>query len=113
MNDKFYGLLGLAQRARALVSGGMACEQTLKKGKACLIVLAKDAAAEVKEQYTFFANKHRVPLITVDSKAALGVAIGKSPRVAVIVTEPNFCRRLQELCTRDNGGGQDVQNQSF
>ncbi|KAF0195439.1 MAG: ribosomal protein L7AE [Bacillota bacterium] len=100
MNDKFYGMLGLAQRARAVISGTVACEQALKKGKADLIVLADDAAAEVREEYMFLCTKYKIPLLTVPSKAMLGSAIGKSPRVAVVIIEQNFGRRLKELCTR-------------
>jgi len=90
-------MLGLAQRAGALVSGAVACEQALKKGKAGLIIVAVDAAAEVREEYSFIAKKHNIPLISVPAKAALGAAIGKSPRVAVVITEQGFSRRLQEL----------------
>jgi len=97
VNDKFYGMLGLAQRAGAVCSGAVQCQQALKKGKASLIILAEDASDEVREEYQFLGGKNKIPVITVPSKAVLGSVIGKSPRVAVVITEQNFSRRLQEL----------------
>jgi len=97
VNDRFLGLLGLAQRAGAVSSGSVACEQSLKKGKAKLIIVADDAALEVKNEYAFLAGKAGISFLTVPSKFALGAAIGKSQRVAVVVTDDGFARRLQEL----------------
>lgn len=97
MNEKFYGMLGIAQRAGAVSSGAVACQQALKKGKASLIIVADDAATEVREEYSFLAAKHNIPLLKVPAKAVLGSAIGKSPRVAVVITEEGFSRRLKEL----------------
>lgn len=107
MNEKFYGMLGLAQRARKVSSGTVQCEQALKKGTAALIVVADDAANEVREEYQFLSRKHNIPLLSVPTKAMLGGAIGKSPRVAVVVTDPNLSRRLQELWRREDGGGRE------
>lgn len=106
MYERFLQMLGLAQRAGAITSGAVGCEQALRKGKASLIIVATDAVADVHKEYGFVSEHKGIPLVTISSKAELGNAIGKSSRVAIIVTDPNFGRRLWEL-SQDIGGGRN------
>ena len=43
MQNKIYGLLGLAARGRNVVSGEFATENAVKNGSAVLVIVAKDA----------------------------------------------------------------------
>lgn len=100
-------MLGLAKRAHAVRSGAVACEQAIEKGQAKLIVLAEDAADEVKLAYTARARSRGIKIVAVPSKTALGNAIGKSPRAALIVTDAGFAQRLWSM-SQETGGGISV-----
>jgi len=104
MSDKFLQLLGLAQRAGVVVSGTMACTEALKKGKGSLLVVAEDTEPKAAALYRQMAELKAIPFLTVYSQAALGNAIGKSRRALVVVADPNFSRRLQELSLNIGGG---------
>ena len=49
MQNKIYGLLGLAARGRNVVSGEFATENAVKNGSAVLVIVAKDASERAKE----------------------------------------------------------------
>jgi len=104
MNDKFLQMLGLAQRAGVVISGTMACTAALKKGKGSLLVLAGDTEPKAAALYRQMAESKRIPFLTLFSQAALGNAIGKSRRALVVIADPNFARRLQELSLNIGGG---------
>ena len=95
--DKFLQMLGIANRAGAVVSGSLSCEKTLKHGRAKLLILADDAADEVAEGLTHLAVRMEVRVLRYKSRNSLGVAIGKSHRAAIIVTDEGLAKRLYEL----------------
>lgn len=107
MCERFMHMLGLAERAHAVRSGALACEQAMRKGQARLIVLAEDAADEVKLAFATRAHSRGIKIITVPSKTELGNAIGKSPRAALIITEAGFAQRLWSM-SQETGGGISV-----
>lgn len=97
MSQKAYNLLGLAQRAGQVQSGDSGSEALLKKGKVRLIILAGDASDKTKEHFINIAKLGNVPWIEAGEKLQLGIALGKSPRSVVVVTDDGFALRLQEL----------------
>jgi ribosomal protein L7Ae-like RNA K-turn-binding protein len=97
MHDKFLSLLGMAQRAGALVSGTLPVTQNLKRRKGALLIVAADAAEEVIGEARKLASFANVKMLLLHSKVAIGLAIGKSPRALVLVTDQRFAARLMEL----------------
>jgi len=102
--EPFLQMLGLAQRAGGLRSGASGCEQALMTGQASLIVVAVDAADEVRDKLQAVAQRKGIHLVTVFSKSALGAALGKSPRAAIVITDPRFAARLWSM-SQEIGGG--------
>lgn len=94
---KGYDLLGLAQRAGKVVSGEAGVEAHLKKGKGELVLIASDASERTRDQFIFFAKSAGVHYIIAGDKIRLGIAIGKSPRSVLCLTEKGFARRIREL----------------
>ncbi len=47
--DKVLSLLGIAQKAGRVVSGEFSVEKAVKEGKACLVLVAKDASDNTKK----------------------------------------------------------------
>ena len=50
--DKVLSLLGLAARGRNLVSGEFMTENTVKEGKASLVMVGTDASDNTKKMFT-------------------------------------------------------------
>lgn len=112
MYDRFLQMLGLAERAHAVRSGALACEQAIRKGHAKLIVLAEDASPDVKHAFLARAQDSGIKIVTVPSRVVLGNAIGKSPRAALVVTDAGLGQRLWDM-SQETGGGISVEDQSF
>ena len=100
MNDtqrrRIAGYLGLAQRAGKIAAGDSAAKTALIKGKACLLVLAEDAADSVKDDLTALAGEE-VPLLLWPDKADLGLVVGKSRRGALALTDEGFARAILKV----------------
>jgi ribosomal protein L7Ae-like RNA K-turn-binding protein len=101
---KFYQMLGLAMRARALVTGDEACLVAIRSGTAKLTILAGDAGPNTTKKYKDKCTFYHVPILQVGSKERLGAMIGKRERAVIVVTQDGFARRLQELAREINGG---------
>lgn len=97
MIQKGYDFLGIAQRAGQVQSGDAAAEAMIKKGKAKLLILAEDASAGTKKHFVQLAEYKNVRWIEAGEKLRLGIALGRSPRSAIAVTDEKFANRLQDL----------------
>jgi ribosomal protein L7Ae-like RNA K-turn-binding protein len=95
--QKAYDLIGLAQRAGCLRSGDAAVEAIIKKGKAKLLILAIDASERTKQHFINLADYKKIQWIEGGQKNHFGIALGRSPRSVVIVTDVGFARKLTEL----------------
>ncbi len=95
-------MIGLGQRAGMLVSGDMAVKGTLNRGKARLLVIAKDAAARTRRELSGMADSKNVPVISYGSKEELGRLIGKSPRSSVVLMDEHMVRGILGALERGN-----------
>lgn len=93
-NNKALNLIGLCQRAGKLVSGDCMVKSAVKGGRAKLLVLAEDASDRTQKEFYHLVKAYKVKLIKAGTKAELGLAIGKSPRAAVAVTDENFAKGI-------------------
>ncbi len=94
MSGKTLFALGMAQKAGKAASGDLAVRSALKSGKACVLVLAQDAAPNSKKDMYYLAELAGVPVLEELTRSELGHAIGKAPRVAVVITDRNFANML-------------------
>lgn len=95
--QRLTALLGLAQKARKLVSGELAVEQAVRSGKVKLLLIATDASDNAKKGYHDMAAFYGVECHEVLSKTQLGISIGKPHRVALAITDAGFCKSVREL----------------
>lgn len=96
-------LLGLAQRAGAVVKGTRATRLALRKGEARLVVMAADGSRTQREKVLPLAEARKVPLRVLGDRAALGKALGGGPLTAVAVTRSGFAKKIDIL----SGEGQE------
>lgn len=89
-------LLGLAQRAGAVVRGGEATRKAIQKGQARLVVMAEDASPAQLEKILKTMTQRSLPGGYVPSRAQLGDALGAGPLSAVAITKASFATQVSQ-----------------
>ena len=85
MENKVLSMLGLATRARKLVSGEFSVEKAVKEGKAVLVLVAEDASNNTKKLFTNMCAYYQVPMYVISNKESLGHAMGKEIRASIAI----------------------------
>jgi ribosomal protein L7Ae-like RNA K-turn-binding protein len=96
-SNQWMSLLGLANRARKIISGEELTVKEIRSGRAKLILLSADASPNTMKKITDKCNYYHVPLKTVENRDVLGQAIGKEARVVVAVLDVGFAEKLKTL----------------
>ncbi|MDO5695344.1 MAG: ribosomal L7Ae/L30e/S12e/Gadd45 family protein [Eubacteriales bacterium] len=89
-------LVGLAQRASAIASGGFLAERAIRGGHAKLVIVAADAAKNTEKRMRDKCKSYKVPLITYGTGAHLGRIIGKEHRAVIAITDAGFAKAVYE-----------------
>ena len=88
MNNKLYGLLGIARRSGHILIGFDAVRAALLAGKTQLILLASDCSPKTEKELRYAAEGKTCPVIKVEAdKDAFTAALGMQKPVAVIATD--------------------------
>jgi ribosomal protein L7Ae-like RNA K-turn-binding protein len=90
-------LLGLAARARAVVTGTDAVRRAVREGEVARVLLAGDAAPGQAGKLTPLLEARQVPFHFLSTRNVLGAAVGRGPVSALGLTNQNFARRAGEL----------------
>jgi len=96
-SNQWMSLLGLANRARKIISGEELTVKEVRGGKAKLVLLSADASANTTKKITDKCKSYEVPLKMVENRHLLGQAIGKEARVVVAVLDDGFAKKLVTL----------------
>ncbi|MEH7073590.1 YlxQ family RNA-binding protein [Neobacillus drentensis] len=96
-DNQWMSLLGLANRARKIISGEELTVKQIQSGKARLILLSADASANTTKKITDKCNSYEVPFKMVENRHLLGQAIGKEARVVVAVLDDGFAKKMVTL----------------
>ena len=96
-NNQWMSLLGLANRARRIVSGEELTVKEIRRGNAKLVLLSQDASHNTSKKITDKCHSFHVPLKMVENRYLLGKAIGKDARVVVAVMDEGFANKLVTL----------------
>jgi len=105
VSKKVYSLLGLAARAGRLKSGEFSTEQSVKEGKACLVIVASDASSNTKKNFKDMCAYYGIPLLELGDKDMLGHAIGKEFRASIAVLDDGFASSIQKQIDKDSKSG--------
>ncbi len=95
--NQWMSLLGLANRARKIISGEELTVKEIRSGKAKLVLLSADASANTAKKITDKCKSYEVPYKMVENRHLLGQAIGKEARVVVAVMDDGFAKKLVTL----------------
>jgi ribosomal protein L7Ae-like RNA K-turn-binding protein len=96
-SNQWMSLLGLANRARKIISGEELSVKEIRSGKARLVLLSADASENTKKKITDKCRSYEVPIKFVEDRYLLGQAIGKEARVVVAVMDDGFAKKLITL----------------
>lgn len=91
--QKAINLLGLAERARKLVTGTETVISSIKKGKVKAVILASDIHENTAEKVVRTAKNNDVPIIDIFSFDEISKAIGKKRKVLAL-TDSGFYKAL-------------------
>ena len=94
-------ILGLAQRAGAVVPGTSATRRSIRQGDARVVLVARDASSTQLAKIKRTMGKRTVPEVLLGDKATLGAAIGRAPTTAVAVTDASLAGLLLESTNGD------------
>ena len=97
-------LLGLATRARMIVTGEELAIREVRNGKAHLVIVSNDASANTVKKITDKCTFFNVEKHVFGSREDLGHAIGKESRVILAITDAGFAKKLSELLNEYNRG---------
>lgn len=95
-NDKTLSLLGLAVRARKVLSGKGTVLGEIKNHTGAVIFLANDAGANIQKKIRDKAATYHCLIIDQYSKDDLSRAMGKTHRTLALCTDPGFNKTFKE-----------------
>ncbi|MTD30238.1 YlxQ family RNA-binding protein [Planomicrobium sp. YIM 101495] len=105
MNDKkILQLLGLAARARKIISGEELVLSDVRNGQARLVFIAEDASQNTKKKMQDKCKTYKVNLREFSNRAELGHAIGKEQRVVIAINDSGFAKKMVSLLDENNRG---------
>lgn len=109
--SELFGLLGLARRAGAVVSGTEAVRRAIREGEARLVLTAGDASGVQLDKIHKTMRDRPIPRATLGDRSTLGAAVGLAPVSAVAVTHPSLAARLLEGLTEEAARSASVEEQ--
>ena len=95
INNKVYGMLGLAKRAGKAISGTDAVIARIKSGDAHLVIISEDASSGTKKRITDKCKSYETDYILYGNCDDTGKAIGVTNCVAVAVVDEGFAQSIK------------------
>ena len=93
MNKQTEGLIGLAMRARKIVSGDLLLGAIQGK-TAKLVIIANDASENTKKKYVDKCTYYNIEFDFVETSAELNQAMGTCNRMAIAICDEGFAKNL-------------------
>ena len=104
-SDDVLRFLGLAKRAKHLVSGEFMTESAVKSGMASLVVIAGDVSENTRKKFKNMCEYYEVPLYEYADKESLGHSLGKEYRASLAVTDKGMAKTVVKKMQRKNANG--------
>ena len=108
MQNRVYGLIGLAMKAGKIKAGEFSVEKSIKQGKAKLVFVAEDASENTIKKFKNSCFHYRIPFYQYGNKDELGKIIGKEMRSSLSIEDEGFGERIIGFM---NGGNADVRGE--
>ncbi|MFT4105077.1 MAG: ribosomal L7Ae/L30e/S12e/Gadd45 family protein [Lacrimispora sp.] len=107
--QKILGMIGLATKAGKIASGEFMTENSVKAGKASLVIISEEASDNTRKMFTNMCTHYKVPIYFFASKNELGHAMGKEMRTSLAIVDNGFAKAVVKLMNTEaepaqNGG---------
>ena len=102
MTDKALSMIGLATKAGKIASGEFAVESAVRKGKACLVIIASDASDNTKKSFNDMGAYYHVPVYIYGTKESLGTHTGRGYRASLAVLDAGFGKSIRNLLIQES-----------
>lgn len=93
--SNFFNTLGLASRARKIVTGETLINK-IRSNQVYFVIIATDASDNTKKRLTDKCTSYDVDYIITSSINELSKAVGKNNRVALGIQDAGFAKNLKE-----------------
>lgn len=98
---RMIGLIGLANKAGAVIGGGSMVTDALRsRTKPGLVLVAADVSEAIGAKIELLADVNHVPYRRIITKEDYGAVLGKAPRSAVAVKSGGFVAQLLKAIDR-------------
>lgn len=94
--DNRLNTLGLCARARKIVTGEDLVLESIRKGKAKVVFLAKDAGPNTSKSIRDKSAFYNVEVIDAFTSAELSASVGLQNRMAIAVLDEGFSKILKK-----------------
>lgn len=94
---KHLNLLGLAYRARKIITGTDLVIDGVRRGEVKLVIISNDASDNVYKKVTDKCNTYETDVIVGLDRYDIGSAMGKDMRVVVGITDDGFAKRIKQV----------------
>ena len=101
INNKIYGLIGLARRASKISFGTESSMDSIRKRKAKLVIIAEDAAERTKKNFKIECEKIKIYFRIYGTIEDLSNAIGQNNKAIITINDENFSK---EIIKKIDGG---------
>ena len=102
MNElKLKNLLGLAQRARRLVSGNFQVTEAIKSEQAKMLIITTDASERTFKDFEKISAEKNLPLVKVLTGESLGQCLGKDFRAVAAILDEGFAKSIEKLLSSE------------
>ena len=102
-NKRLLSLVGLATRARKVVSGEFSTEKSVKSGKSHLVIVSEEASDNTKKMFRNMCTYYKVPYFEFGNKEELGHILGKQMRASLAVMDAGFAKSMVERMNINGG----------
>ena len=103
--QKVFGLIGLATRAGRLAVGEGPVKDSVRFGKAKLVIIAEDASDNTRKSITDSCKYYDVKYYIAATKDTLGHAVGNNFNVAAAVLDDGFAKNIEKYLQSNLNGG--------
>ena len=102
-SKKLLSLIGLAKRARKVVSGEFSTEKSVKSGKSHMVIVSEEASDNTQKKFTNMCTFYKVPIYLFVTKDELGHAMGQEFRASLSVEDAGFAKSMVERMNINGG----------
>lgn len=92
--ERVSSYIALANKAGKVITGSDMVEESIRKQKAGLVIIAQDVSSEIGEKIARLAERTSIPCYYILTKDQLGALVGKGLRSAVAIGSGGFVHAI-------------------